>query len=518
MSRPDYLTRTFTAGACAAALLATSACGGSSSPQDNGELVSDANFRLAMTADPGSLNPLGSNLAPVQQIAAFLYDPLVHEEGGKVIAGLATGWKTVGTTSTFDLREGVTCADGSPLTAKDVAGTINYVGNPKNASPLAGITVPAGSTAKATTDGTKITLTTPEPSGFLLSGLAELPIVCGSGLKDLRQLAHASSGTGPYTLVSVKPGSRYELKRRADYAWGPSGTTAKKAGLPARVTITVMPNETTATNLLLGGDLDAATVAGSDRSRLKAAGFKADAAQFVFGELEYNQRSGRPTANPAVRLALTQALNLEELRKVATSGTGTQPTRLTGVSPCGDGDVIDALPRRNVNAAKAQLKALSGTELTLAYLSKLGPAAAAAADLAVEQWKAVGVKVVARGMSDAQLLKVAYETGSFDIAWIPLDGQNPAQVVSSFSGLPPADGGGNFAAIENDTYAKLAAKATGQSGDEACATWKEAESSLVSGADVVPFANSDYPIWAGKHASFDVDYVGVIPMSLRMHE
>jgi peptide/nickel transport system substrate-binding protein len=513
-----HLTKTLTLGACAATLLATSACGGSSSAQSSDELVSDATFRLAITADPGSLNPLGSNLAAVQQIAAFLYDPLVHEEGGKVIAGLATTWKTSGTTSTFGLREGVTCADGSPLTAKDVAATINYVADPKNASPLAGMTVPSGSTAKASADGTEITLTTPEPSGFLLSGLSELPIVCGSGLRDLHQLTDKSSGTGPYTLVSAKPGSTYELKRRADYAWGPDGSTSKTPGLPARVTITVMSNETTAANLLLGGDLDAATVAGSDRSRLKAAGLKAGAAEFVYGEFEYNQRSGRPTADPAVRLALTQALDLEELRKVATSGTGTQPTRLTGVSPCGDGDVADSLPKRDVTAAKAHLESLSGTQLTLAYLSKLGPAAAAAADLAVEQWKAVGVNVVARGMSDAQLLKVAYETGNFDIAWIPIDGQNPAQVVASFSGPSPANGGGNFAAIANDTYAQLTAKAMGQSGDEACATWKEAEASLASGADVVPFANSDYPIWAGKQASFDVDYVGVIPMSVRMHQ
>ena len=36
-------------------------------------------------------------------------------------------------------------------------------------------------------------------------------------------------------------------------------------------------------------------------------------------------------------------------------------------------------------------------------------------------------------------------------------------------------------------------------------------------ADVTPFANSDYPIWATKNASFDVDFVGVVPMSVRMY-
>lgn len=516
MSHRKSLTRPIVGAACVCMLLTAAGCGGTSSGQSKGELVSDATFRLAIPADPGSLNPLGSDLAPVQQIAAFLYDPLVHDLDGDVTAGLASDWETSGTTTTFKLRAGVTCADGSPLTADEVAGTLNYVADPKNASPLAGTTVPAGSTAKASSDGTKVTLTTPEPSGFLLNGLARLPIVCEAGLKDPENLSDMSSGTGPYTLESAKPGSTYELKRRDDYAWGPGGATAETKGLPAQVTITVVTNETTATNLLLGDELDAATVAGSDRDRLKAAGLEPGAAEFVFGEFQYNQQSGRPTADPEVRLALTQALNLEELLQVATSGTGTQPTRLTGTSPCDEGGVVAALPQHDVAAAKAQLALLSGTELTLVYLSRLGPAASAAADLAVEQWKEAGVTVVARGLSDAQLLQVAYETGDFDIAWIPIDGQNPAQVVASYSGPPPAEGGGNFAGIANSTYTELAAKAMSQTGDEACATWNEAEASLVSAADVVPFANSDYPIWAGKQASFDVDYVGVVPMSVRM--
>ena len=511
------LPRPLVSGACAALLLTISACGGAPGGQNRGELASDATFRLAITADPGSLNPLASDRAPVQQIAAFLYDPLVHDRDGAATAGLATKWETSGTTTTFELRAGVTCADGSPLTADDVAGTLNYVADPKNASPLAGTTVPVGSTAKAGSDGKQVTLTTPKPSGFLLNGLARLPIVCSAGLKDPKKLSETSSGTGSYTLVSAKPGSTYQLVRRDDYAWGPGGATARTEGLPARVTITVVTNETTATNLLLGDDLDAGTVAGSDRDRLKAAGLKAGAAEFVFGEFQYNQQSGRPTADPKVRLALTRALNLKELLQVATSGTGTQPTRLTGVSPCGKGDVIASLPQHDVAAAKAELASLSGAKLTLVYLSRLGPAAGAAADLAVEQWKTAGVTVVARGLSDAQLLQVGYETGDFDIAWIPIDGQNPAQVVASYSGPPPAEGGGNFARIANGTYAELAAQAMSQNGDAACATWKKAEASLVSAADAVPFANSDYPIWATKHASFDVDYVGVVPMSVRMY-
>ena len=517
MSHLRRSARLLIAATSGTALLATSACSGSSGPASAGDVVSDATFTLAINADPGSLNPLGSNLAGVQQLAAFLYDPLVHDEDGKVTAGLASSWELTDSGATFTMRDDVTCSDGTPLTGQDVIDTINYVGDTKNASPLAGSLIPAGTTAAAGPDDTQVTVSTPEPYGFLLNGLAGLPIVCASGLKDLDELGTSASGSGPYTLESVSAGSRYELQRRDDYAWGQDGVTGKTKGLPAKIVVQVVPNETTAANQLLAGDLDAATIAGADRKRLEAADLEPEASSFVFGELEYNQKTGRPTADPAVRVALTQALNLDELRQVATSGTGSTPTRLSGVSPCGDGGVADALPKQDVEAAKAALGPVSGTTLSFLYLSKLGPAVAAAAELAVEQWKAAGVTVEARGLSDAQLLKAAYETGDFDIAWIPIDGQNPAQIAPSFSGPTPADGGGNFASIDNATYAELAAKAGALPTEEACPIWEDAEEALVSAADVVPFAFSDYPIWAAKTTSFEVNYFGVVPSSIRMY-
>jgi peptide/nickel transport system substrate-binding protein len=518
MSHLRTATRSLRYIATAGTLLAAAGCSGSSSGAGSkGDVTSDGEFRLAITADPGNLNPLGSNATGLQQLAAFLYDPLVNEVDGEVVPGLASSWKESGRTVKFTLRSDVTCSGGEPLTAADVVGTITYVSDPANSSPLAGATVPVGTTAEAGPDGT-VAITTPDRFGFLLNGLAGIPILCGDAVEDPASLTATASGTGPYTLAKVVAGSTYTLERREDYAWGPGDVTGTTAGLPKTVSVEVVPNETTATNLLLSDDLDAATVAGADRSRLEQAGLEADAAEFVFGELEYNQAAGRPTADREVRVGLTQALDLAALRKVATSGTGSEPTRLSGSSPCGDGDVADALPPQDVEAAKGALTGLEGQELTLAYLSKLGPAAAAAADLAVQQWKAVGVDVTARGLTDAQLFKVAYETGDFDIVWIPIDGQNPAQVAPSFSGPTPAEGGGNFAHIDNETYADLATKAVTLPADQACPIWAEAEASLVGDADVVPFANSDYPIWAGRNTTFDVNYYGIVPTTIRMYK
>lgn len=511
----------FAAG-LAALLMGTAACQGSANhPRAATTRTpnSEATFELAINADPGSLNPLASGLGVVQQIAMFLYDPLVHvDQAGKLTAGLASTWSESGKSVTFHLHPGVTCSDGQPLSAADVAASLNYVADPKHNSPLVGLTIPANSTATAGADGTTVTLTTPQPTGFLLNSLANLPIVCGHGLANPKLLTAGADGTGPYTLTSATPGSQYNLTRRAGYSWGSDGVSTGTPGLPKRVVVRVITNETTAANLLLAGQLNAATVVGSDRARVKTAGLIPHPVEFMYGEFIYNQASGRPTSSAAVRVALTQAIDLAQLRQVALSGTGTAPTRLTGSSPCSQDTVTSALPGHDPDAAKASLAALSGHTLTLVYLSKLGPAAAAAADLAVQEWKAVGVKVKATGMSDTQLFNVLYQTTAFDIAWVPVDGQNPVQIMNNFSGPTPAHAGENFAGINNQLYDTLSAQAAKMPDTTGCDTWAKAEASLVSHADVVPFADSDYPIWTTANTALQADYYGVDPMTVRMYK
>jgi peptide/nickel transport system substrate-binding protein len=507
-------------GLAALAALAVAGCGGASAvhpASGAGDLAVDGTFKLALNADPGSLDPHASQLGVVQQVALFTYDPLIHERGRGFVSGLADRWTLAGSTARFHLRPGVTCSDGAPLTAATVADNINKVADPKSASPLIGITVPAGTRATADEDGATVTLKLSQPAPFLLQGVANLPIVCAKGLANPKRLARSADGTGPYVLASVVPGSKVQLRRRSGYSWGPGGASTAVKGLPATVEIDVISNETTAANLLLRGDLGAAVVAGPDSRRLKAAGLAKHPAPSMYGELLFNQAAGATTQPAAVRRALTQALDLAQLRKASTSGLGSAPTRLTGTSSCDQDTVTANLPATDVAGAKAPLASFAGKRLTLLYLSKLGPAAAAAAELAVRQWKAAGVDVVAKGETDTQLLHQVFEAGDFDIAWVPIDGQNPSQTYPSFAGPAPAKGGQNFASIANATYATVAAQALKADPSDTCALWAKADSALVRDADVVPFAFSDYPLWGTAKTEFSTNYYGVLPMSVRLH-
>ena len=82
------------------------------------------------------------------------------------------------------------------------------------------------------------------------------------------------------------------------------------------------------------------------------------------------------------------------------------------------------------------------------------------------------------------------------------------------SGPGLADGGANFAAVGNADYDAGVQAAIAMVGAEGCPTWLEAESALVAGADVVPFANTVVQTF-GNGAEFVISG-SLVPTSIRM--
>ena len=154
---------------------------------------------MALASDPGNLDPqmaAGSALFTLSQLA---YDSLlsVNAESGAIESQLATDWTVDGTNVTLTLADGVTCADGSELTATVVADNIAFVGDPKNQSPFLGTFLPVGATAKADDAAGTVTLKLAAPAPFVLNGLASLPIVCPAGMDDRKSLAQGTGGHRP---------------------------------------------------------------------------------------------------------------------------------------------------------------------------------------------------------------------------------------------------------------------------------------------------------------------------------
>uniref|UniRef100_UPI0036C5ABC1 ABC transporter substrate-binding protein n=1 Tax=Streptomyces sp. NPDC059568 TaxID=3346868 RepID=UPI0036C5ABC1 len=512
------------------AVLGLSACGssGGNTSSAGKTFVDGKTFTLALTSDPGALDPQMGATGTLFQVNRLAYDSLVSvDDKGTIKSQLAKSWKFDGTKVTFEINSGVTCADGSAFTAQTAADNIAFVEDPKNHSPLLGVSVPAG--AKAEVSGSTLTVTLATPAPFALSSFARLPMVCESGLKDRTSLKAGTAGTGPYTLKAAVSGDHYTYQLRTGYTWGPGGAATSATGMPATIEVKIVSNETTIANQILSGAVNAASIEGPDAARLNAAKVSRVDEQVVLGEQWYNHATGH-TSDPAVRAALTRSLDLGQLQKVLTSGKGGPATQLAAVAPagCTGNSVQGNVPSTDVAAATAGLEAAGwakgadgiyakdGKKLTvsLLYDTTFGTGGGAAADLAVQQWKAAGIQATAKGLDQTGMQTAMFSTGDWDVVWEPVNVNTPDQLVPFLSGRGVADGGTNFAGIQNADYSADVTKAMAQVGTAGCSDWLAAEGKLFAANDVVPFANSILSYFA-KGAQMTVVST-IVPTSIRM--
>ncbi|MFI6906975.1 ABC transporter substrate-binding protein [Nonomuraea sp. NPDC050394] len=503
------------AGALIAAVTAAalaSGCGGAPRPAAGpAEYVKDGTFTFAIPADPGILDPY-RNLLPHGEMTSLTYDSLINvTPRGQIVSGLAATWKADARTATFTLKKGITCSDGSPLTAGTVARALGHLKNP---SPLSGLLVPAAPYDVGADEATgTVKVTMKKPFALLIETLGRVPIVCDKGLADPKLLENATVGSGPFVLSKIVRGDTYTFTRRDGYTWGPDGAAGNAPGSPATIVFKVVPNETTRANLLLAGQVNLANVAGPDRERLLARNLERFDLTAMLGELWYNQRDGRPGADPLVRRALTAALDLDELVNVVTSGTGTRAPGLVAsqTQPCAADNVTGHLPATDPVRAAALLdqagwvKGAGGTRakdgeklvIDLHYSPSEGEGSVAAAELVSKRWQAVGVTVKLTSDDLAAATRAMFETGDFDAYWAGLRFDLPTHILPWASGAVPPKGQ-NFTGIDNPDFVKLAGEAAATTGAAGCALWNEAERALLRDADIVPIAVAKQPFFFSK--------------------
>ena len=122
--------------------------GGVAGVADAGEQAATApgaggTLTVVVPADPGSLDPHLSVFVSTNAVNSFAYETLVYPSpDGEITPGLAESWEESPTSVTYTLKDGVTCADGTPLTATTVAANFSFVADPANQSPLLGAVRP----------------------------------------------------------------------------------------------------------------------------------------------------------------------------------------------------------------------------------------------------------------------------------------------------------------------------------------------------------------------------------------
>ncbi len=517
----------------AATCCVVSACGGAGERSHDGaratKYATNGTFTMAVSSDRGTFDPYKGLVG----YAPLAYDSLLNQgRAGAFVSGLAEKWQVDPHSATFTLRQGITCSDGTSLTASQVATDIRYVGNPKNGSVQYGVNTPTVPLTATGNDASRtVKVATAKPYGFLLNTIGLLPIVCAKGMRNRSMLTTGSNGTGPYALTHVAPGQSYTFTVRQGYTWGPGGASTSAPGTPSTVVVRIIENESTAANLLLAGQLNLARITGQDSERLNAHDVRRTDHQTSGAWLSFNQNHGRPTAERGVREALVRALDLNQIIKVSTGGTGRAAKGLLPLEPavCPGDTVSGRLPQHDLAAAQSLLDQAGWTKgagglrskdgvplkIDLVYIPTTSVFNKPTVELLAQQWKAIGVQVTVRGLALTQVVDVLYKSRNWDVYLSGWQFTLPSQLVPYLSGpVPPS--GLNISGIRNANYEKLAAKAITTLPAQGCTYWNQAEQSIVGNLDVVPMSSrTDH--WFAQHAEAQVQrYDVLIPTSLRV--
>lgn len=476
----------------AATLIALTACsGGGTSAGSSDKFAESLTMELdgpVTTYDPA----LGASFQDAVVIWS-MYDTLVAlDEDGTYVPGLATDWDVTASEGVFTIRDGVTCSDGEELTGEVVANSLNRFFSPDTAAPFVSNVIGAGNTATAAADGQTVTVTLAAPFSGLLSGLtvAYTGIVCSAGTEDPSTLTTGSNGTGGFVADTQTAGASYTFTQREDYDWGPEFEGIPTDGdRPQTLIMQVTEDENTRANLQTTGAMQISAYTTDAYNRVtEQEGWTSTVSQQSDTFLMFNHTEGRPTADPAVRLAIAQAIDRERLNDVQSYGAGTLITNLGEPSyQCYDESAEDSMPEYDADAAA---KVLSGVDLAVNGTTLLaGGDGNAYVQSALQE---AGANVAFENLNNQQWVSGLFTPlNNWDVTILVFanTSSNLLSGANFFTGPVPPNGQ-NLSAVVNPEADAALQTARETTGDESCAALAEYNRLMLENTDVLPLATA----------------------------
>lgn len=308
-----------------------------SAPDENGgksgQGAKDGTLTIATTTDVKNYNPLVGNSRTDYWITNLMYPHLltIAPDGTKK-PYLATKWGYTSPTQGFyEIRGDMKWSDGKPLTASDVAYTLNAVKKDKPAGTLYGQMSNFASAKAASPTHVEVTLSRPDATVIPEIGFwgNVVPEHVFSKAGSVATFANDSSwvSAGPYRLTNVARGQSYTLERVTPYPFAPEGTPSA-----SKVVFRVYPDINTEILALKNGDVDVVTNAlpPAKVANLRSADGVAveEVPGLGYAHMTYNMKK-KPLNDVKVRQALAHAVNYDSIRKVVLQGqaesTGSSP-------------------------------------------------------------------------------------------------------------------------------------------------------------------------------------------------
>jgi peptide/nickel transport system substrate-binding protein len=305
-------------------------------PTGDSAVAGTDTLRIGTATDVVNYNPLIGNSRSDYWITNLMYPHLlsIGDDGSKQ-ASVAVKWGYTDSTNAFyEIRDDLTWSDGKPLTAEDVAWTMNAV---KKDAPSGTFYGQMGNFASATAvSKTRVEVKLSQPDSSLIEEIGFWGNVVPKHVFEKADsvATFANDGkdggwisAGPYLLTNVQVGQSYTLERVDNYPFVKGGTP-----IAAKVVYRVFPDVNTEILALQSGEIDviANALPPTQVEKLRnTAGIKVvEATGLGYAHMTYNMQKP-DLAKQEVRQALAHAVDYEAIRKVVLQGQAVS----TGSSP-----------------------------------------------------------------------------------------------------------------------------------------------------------------------------------------
>lgn len=387
----------------------------------------------AMTSEPAQIDPQGAPNSGTNLVLPYLFDTLVVRDlDNSIHPLLAKSWQVSedGLEITFELREGVTFHDGTPLNAEAVRFTFERFKEVGSRSPIyGGITQIAG---VEVVDDQTVKFTFDEPTANFWSTIS-MPYAAIISPDSARKAEEAGEGhlvgSGPFILESWQTGQSITLKRNPDYTWGPPVVENQGAPYLDELVFKVIPDATTQLATLEAGEVDVLFI-NQPSHRTKLEGNEAvQLEEAVLNDLVYLGFNCQkpPFDEVLVRQALSHAVNKAEILKLALGGLGQiafapLPPTLPGFDPSlKEFELGYDVEKAAVLLVEAGFQQTAdgtwerdGQPLTGQLLTSTRAPNEAIATLLQSQFKAIGVPIEIQQLDSRAVMQATTE-GQFDL-------------------------------------------------------------------------------------------------------
>ena len=223
------------------------------------------NLNVVLGSGLRGLDPVVSTAVVTSVHALMVYDLLLAQDAGGKIRPQMASWHASpdGRTYTFVLRDGLKWHDGAPVTADDCIASIKRWAQ---VDPMGQIVMSAAATIRAL-NGKSFAIVQPEANDLILEALAKTSAIPAFMMPKRvaetppHQAITDYTGSGPFKFVTseFQPGVKAVYEKNREYVprrEPASGSAGGKVVNIDRVQWITMPDQATALNALLNGEID----------------------------------------------------------------------------------------------------------------------------------------------------------------------------------------------------------------------------------------------------------------------